>query len=202
MAVKSRCLTSIVPEIMLDFNKLNSQIDFNNIDADQLTKVISEHRNSFFNLVLIAASLLLAGVMFNDHRVKEQNLRVKMADIQDKLLALDAGDAAVRDLNKFKSLLPKKLNESDLITLISEYAKSNNIVITSLSPADSKDMGLYDAVDVNFNSASDNFKDMMLFLRKIENSDFPLTINSWSGHEEADGRITFTLEISAVNIHT
>ena len=50
-------------------------------------------------------------------------------------------------------------------------------------------MGLYDSIDVNFNANADSFKDMMLFLRKIEKSNSPLRINSWSGHEETAGKL-------------
>ena len=50
-------------------------------------------------------------------------------------------------------------------------------------------------------SDPDNFNDMMLFLRKIEKSDFPILIRSWNCHEEYDGRVNFTIVINAVLIH-
>jgi hypothetical protein len=86
--------------------------------------------------------------------------------------------------------------------MISEYAKSNHVNITSLSPAESKDMGLYDSIDVTFDAVSENFKDMLLFLRNIEKSSAPLRIGSWLGSEAENGKITFSIAISAVFIHT
>ena len=139
--------------------------------------------------------------MFNDHRTKDQGLHTQMSQAQEKLEAIKTRDAAGQELDHFKSSLPKKINEFELITLISNYAKLYHVTITSLSPAESKDMGLYDAINVRFEAVSSDFKNMMLFLRKIEKSSSPLTVNTWSGHEGDDGKISFDIEISAVHIH-
>ena len=82
---------------MIDFNKLNSQFDLNNLDAEQLTRALSEHQNSLIKLVLIVGTLILAGVMFNGHRVKEQGLRTQMSQMQDKLDVIKATMTAVKE---------------------------------------------------------------------------------------------------------
>jgi len=187
---------------MLNLDKLNSLLSgIKDLDAAQLIRTLSEHQNSLIKLVLIIASLLMAGLMFNDHRIKDQGLRARMSQAEEKLEVLKARDAAKGDLNNFKSSLPNKLNEFELITLISNYAKLHHVTITSLSPAESKDMGLYDVINVSFDAVSDNFKDAILFLRKIEKSNFPLSVDLWSGHEAENGKITFSIKISAVLIH-
>jgi hypothetical protein len=186
--------------MMIDFKKLNSQLDINNIDVARIVRTVGEHRNVLINVVLIIGSLLIAGAMFNSHSNKD--LRSQISQLQQKIGTIKARGAAIRDFNDFKSSLPKKVDESGLITLISDYAKIYHVKITSLAPAESRDMGLYDAVNANFNAVSDNFKNVMLFLRKIEKSKFPLRVNSWSGYEDRDGRITFAIEVSAVLIHT
>ncbi len=201
MAGKSWGLISIVLNIMINLDKLNSPFNIKDLDAAKFTKILSEHKNPLIKIALIIVSLLMVGVIFNDHRIKEQGLRARMSQAQQKLEVLKARDAAIRNLNNFKSSLPKKLNEFEIITLISDYAKLHHVTITSLSPAESKDMGLYDVINVSFDAVSDNFKDMVLFLRKIEKSNFHLRVDSWSGHEAEDGKITFSIKISAVLIH-
>ncbi len=202
MAGKSRGLISIVPDIMINLDKLNSQFNsIKDLDTTQLIKILSEHQNSVIKLVLIIGSLLMAVGMFNDHRIKDQGLRARMSQAQEKLEVLKARDAAIGDLNNFTSSIPKKFNEFEVITLISNYAKLHHVTITSLSPVESKDKGLYDVININFSAASDNFKDMILFLKKIEKSDFPLRVDSWSGREVENGKITFEIAISAVLIH-
>ena len=71
--------------------------------------------------------------MFNDYHIKEQDLRARMSQAQEKLEAIKARDAAIQDFNNFKSSLPKKLNEFELITLISNYAKLYHVTIILLS---------------------------------------------------------------------
>ena len=201
MAGKPRGLISIVINMMINPNKSTSPFNIKDMDVAQLIRLLGEHQNSLIKLVLIIGSLLMAGGIFNDHRVKEQDLRFLTSQAQEKLGVLNARDAAIQGLNHFKSSLPKNLNESELITLISNYAKSHHVIITSLSPAESKDMGLYDIISINFEAVSDNFKEMVLFLRKIEKSNFPLRVDSWSGHKAENGEITSTIGISAVLIH-
>lgn len=186
---------------MANPDKLNSKIDLKNIDVNQLVSILSEHQVTLINLGLIIGSLLLVGGMFNDNRVKAQGIRLQMSQVQDKLVAIKSRDAAAKDLDKFKSSLPKRLNEFELTTLISNYAKLYHVSIPSLSPAESVDMGLYDAINVKFDASADNFKNMMLFLRQIEKSEYPLRINSWSGHELENGTIFFDIEVSAILIH-
>ena len=186
---------------MFNLDQLNSQLDLKNLDIAKLTKLASEHQNSFIKIVLIVGSLVIAGVLFNDYHVKDQDEHAKITELQGKLDAMKSREQAVTDLDNFKSSMSKKINEYELITQMSNYAKLCHVTITSLSPAESKDMGLYDLINVNFNAVSDNFKDLMLFFRKVEKSEYSLRINSWSGREADDGRVVFTIEISAVNIH-
>jgi hypothetical protein len=184
---------------MIDLNKLNELKD---LDLAQIIKIFNDHQQTVIKVALIAGSLFAVGVMFNDHRTKDQAIRAQMTQAQQKIDAIKSRDTGIKDLETFQSSLPKKLNEFELITLISGYAKSYHVNIPSLSPAESKDMGLYDVINVKFNAVSDNFKDMVLFLRKIEKSEYPLRIDSWSGSQDSDGGIDFAITISVVLIHS
>ena len=185
---------------MIDLNKLNTQFDLNNIDTTQILKFLSEQQKNII-YVFIIGSLLMVWGMFNAHHLKEAALRTQMSQEQAKLDVIKARDTAIGELTNFKSSVPKALTVFDLITLISNYARSNNSNISSYLPEQNKDMGLYDVINVNFTAESDNFKDMMLFLRKVEKSSYPIMIKIWSGHKEVDGRMNFTIVISAVLIH-
>jgi hypothetical protein len=174
----------------------------NNLDAAQVLKTLAEHQNTFIKLILIVGTLIYGGIIFGDYRSKDQGVHTSMSQLQDKLAAVKTRDAALKELNGFKSSLPKKINEFDLITMTSNYSKLCHVAIISLAPAESKDMGLYDVINISFSAVADNFKDMMLFFRKIERSDFPLRIDLWSGHEADGGKISFSIQVSAVLIHT
>jgi hypothetical protein len=186
---------------MANPDKSKTPFSIKDIDVDQLTQALSEHQNTVIKLALMIGVLLLVVVMFNDHHNKAWEMQTRISQVKTKLEAIKGHDAAIQDLKDFTSSLPKKLNEIELITLISDYAKSGHIIIVSLNPTESRDMGLYDLIDVNFTAESNDFKSMMLFLRKIERSTYPLRLDSWSGHEEEGGKIIFSIEINAVLIH-
>jgi hypothetical protein len=190
---------------MIDLNKLMSQIDLQSLqsmDAAKLTGLLKEHQNNIIKFALIIASLIAVVVMFNDLHSKEEALRGQITQMQQKLDAMKSRDAVSGELDTFNAALPKKVNEFELITLLSDFAKSQHTSITSMSPAESVDMGLYDLINVHFNGVTDNFKDMVLFLRTIERSKYPLRIDTWSGSEDVNNKITFDVSVSAVMIHT
>ena len=201
-ASKSRALQSGVADTMSDFNKTRPQFSMEDVDASQLTKALSEHQNTVIKIALVIGTLGLGVMMFRDHHDKDRDIHVQMSQAQDKLNAMKALDASINDLDTFKSALPKKLNEVELISVVSSYAKLYHVNITSLNPAESRNMGLYDIINLSFSAGTDDFKSMMLFLRKIEHSPYPLRIDSWYGHEGEDGRMTFDVNISAALIHT
>jgi hypothetical protein len=186
---------------MLNLDKMNPQIDGNNLDLAQITKILSEHQRTII-IILIAISLILTVGIFNDHNAKVAALRKLMVQEQGKIGVIKTRDGALADLNHYKSGIPKQMTEFELITQISNDANLYHLNIASLSPAENKDMGLYDSTDLSFTAVSDDFKGMMLFLRKLEKSDSPITINTWSGHEGDGGKISFDIEISAVHIHS
>jgi len=187
---------------MLNLDKLKSpSLDINNLDFSQIGKLVIQYQ-SVVKIILLAASLLLTAGMYNSYRLQEQALHTKIAQEQDKIQAIKSQQKVLDKLNHFKSSIQKELNVFDLVTLISNDAKLSSTSIASYSPGQNADKDLYSTVNVHFDVVSDNFKDMMVFLRKIERSEFPFIINSWSGNESSDGKISFSLDISAVHIHS
>ena len=115
----------------MDLDKLNSQISsMKDMDVAQLTKVMTEHQNTVIKAVLVIGSLALVFFMFNDYQKKTQALHSQVSLVQAKISAIKANNAALEDFKNFQSALPKKLNEIELITLISNYAKMYRISIS------------------------------------------------------------------------
>ena len=187
---------------MVDLNQINSKFDLNNLDAEKIAQSLTQHQHTLIKSGLIIVSLVLIVMMFNDHRAKEAALQTQMSQAQAKIEALKPHDQVILDFKNFKSSLPEKLTEFQLVTVISDYAKSIPVSIGGLSPTESKDMGLYDVMNVSFDVVADNFKTMLLFIRKIEKSKYPLRIDSWRGGQGSDGKINFSLSISAVMVHS
>lgn len=148
---------------MSNIDRSKKEFSLSDLDVEMLTKALSEHQNTAIKAVLVVVSLILAIVMFVDHHKKDQDMRIKMSQTQEKLNSIQSHNLAVIDLDTFKRSIRKNRNEVQLISLISKLAKSNNVIISSLDPAGNKDFGLYDITKVNFNLESDDYKSMMLF---------------------------------------
>ena len=193
---------------MIGLDKINSKFDMKGVNFDlkdldftRITDLLAEHHKAYSSILIVVA-LIIAWFMYKDYHVKEQTWHTKTAQAATKMAAIEARDAAVKSLNDFKAAQPKELNEYELITQLSNIANKYNTVITSLNPAEKKDMGLYDAIDVHFTVEAANFKDTMLFLRNIEISQFPFRVNAWSGHEdENNGKIVSDIRISSIHLH-
>lgn len=192
---------------MIGLDKINSKFDLNNLKFDvndldftRIVDTIVEHHKAY-SVVLIIVALLVAWFLYKDYHTKEQSWQLKITQAQSKLSAIDVRDAAVKQLKDFKAAQPKEMNEYELINQLSNLANQYNVVITSLNPAEKKDMGMYDSIDVRFTVEADNFRDTMLFLRNIEISKFPFRLNGWSGRADTGGRISSDIQISAIHMH-
>lgn len=174
--------------------------DLKDLDVDQLLELMGEYKNTVIKFVLIVVSLIIALMIFGGFQVKQRILQSQMAQIQQKIGAIKDRDNALKVLNDFKSSMPGNFTEMQLITTIADTARAQHITISSLSPAENMDMGLYDLVDVSVVVRTDDFRKMMFFLRRIETSQLPLRIDKLSG-EASDGQLTFTIKVSAVLIH-
>jgi len=179
---------------------MTPQLNLKNIDADKIMGPLSGQQNNLVKIGLIAGSLALIWLMFSNYRGSDQQMLARLAQEQEKLDDIKASDAANKDLDDFKSSLPPRITEFDLIGLISNYVKLHHVTITSLSPAESRNMGLYDIISVKFAAEADDFKSLMFFLKEIEDSKSSLLISSWSGHETDSGKIDFTIAINEVQI--
>jgi len=184
---------------MLNLDKIQ-KIDINNIDVKEVQKLLIANQKMVV-IVLMALSLAFVWKMYGESNQKQKLLRNKITQEQAKLSVIQARQDAINQLADYKASIPKPLNVFDVITLISTDAKQSHTSIVSYTPSQTHDLGTYSVIDVNFTVASDDFKSMMLFLRKIEKSKFPVVVNSWSGQEGDDGKISFTMAIRAVLIH-
>jgi hypothetical protein len=188
---------------MLNLDKVNPpQFDINDIDAEKLMKLIGEYQGPIIKIVLILGSLVMAGKMFGDYHTKSQELSTEMTAAQQKLDAIKSRETAEAGIKDFKSLIPNDLTESQMITQISDFGKAYDVTITGISPIGSKDMGVYDLLTVSFNATSDNFKNILLMLKSIEESKNYLRIDSWSGQGDDKGNISFKIDVNAVLFHT
>lgn len=182
-----------------DPKKLNYQIDFNNINMDQIIQILTQYQKLILKAVVILGALLIAGMIFNGYNAQNQSVRAQMTRVQQKLDVIAGRETAIKNLEDFKAAFPKGINEDKLIIQITKYATANGVSISSLSPAETQNMGLYDVIRVSLNGAARNYKAMVLFLRDMEKSPYLFKVDSWQGG--GHGQIDFAITMSVLTVH-
>jgi len=184
---------------MSDPKKLNLQVDFNNLNIDRIIQILTQYQNTVLKAVVIFGALLIAGMLFNGYNGQQQDIRLRMSGVQQKLDVIISRQEAIKNLEDFKASFPKGINEDQIITQITQYATANGISISSLSPEESQNMGLYDVTRVALMGVARDYKAMVLFLRDMEKSPYLFKMDSWEG--QGQGEINFSIKMSVLRFH-
>ena len=182
-----------------DPKKLNYQIDFSNMNMDQIIQILTQYQKIILKSVVILGALFVAGMIFNGYNAQNQSVRAQMARVQQKLDVIAGREAAIKNLEDFKAAFPKGINEDKIITQITRYATANGVSISSLSPAETQNMGLYDVIRVSLSGSARDYKAMVLFLRDMEKSPYLFKVDSWQGG--GHGEVVFSMTMSVLTFH-
>ncbi len=187
---------------MSDLKDLNSRFDINNIDINQIIEVLTRYLNTILKLAVVLGALVIAWMIFNDYRIKEQDLRLQMSQVQQKLDVIAGRQKAIGNLENLKSSFQKGINEDKIINQITSYATAHGVSISSLSPAESQEKTLYDVIRFDLSALAPDFQALVLFLRDIEKSKYFFMVDSWSLSQGGEqGGINFSMGISVVRVH-
>lgn len=182
-----------------DPKKSNYPMDFKNINMDQIIQTLTQYQKVVLKSVVILGALLMAGMIFNSYNLQNQSVRTRMSLVQQKLDAIAGRQAAIKNLEDFKASFPKGINEDKIITQITRYATANGVSISSLSPEETQNMGLYDVTKVSLSGVARDYKAMVLFLRDMEKSSYLFKVDSWQG--QGQGEVDYSMKISVLNFH-
>lgn len=171
----------------------------NKMSISQIIKTLFLYQNVIISGSLMVVFLFSSLMVFKNYYRKEVALHAKMAQVQEKLNVLNRQQQTIKDLNNFKISFSKVINEDTIVTQITSYASQRKISITSLSPAQAQDMGLYDVLKFSLSAVATNYQSMVLFLRDMESSEELFMVNSWKG--QGQGEINFDMDISVLRIH-
>ncbi|MBF0511526.1 MAG: hypothetical protein HQL13_04265 [Candidatus Omnitrophica bacterium] len=191
-----------VLDMMTPWQKLIVQFDLRNMDAKKFVGILKRRQNAYIQFLFIAVALIMAAGMIKGYYAQVQRFGISMSLGQEKLDMIKARNNVSVELKRMLELSPGYLNEFFLTKLIVDCAKLYHIHIPSLSPAQTRNMGLYDLLNVRFKATCGDFKDLLLFLRKIENAKMPVRVNFFSGEEVKGEGIVYTIEIGGVRIHS
>lgn len=168
----------------IDINDLKN-LDFAKIQEDILAKP-----DIAVNVALVLLSIFIMFQFYNGRQAEIKTLMGKLEELNKKVTMVDTYYATQKQLNEFKTDLPKGINEYKMIEELSNFASNRNVKISSYTPASRESKKYFDKVIVNLSVSTHSYKDMCMFVNDIENSDYALRLDNWHGSMEDAGETT------------
>jgi Tfp pilus assembly protein PilO len=163
-----------------DLNNINIE-DLKNLDWAEAKDRFLSQPDRVLNVLMVIMTISVLFFVYKNYTRVTKALGKKVSDLQEKSAALDKFNAAQEELNNFMKDVPKEISGDELIEKLSQFAINRNIQILSFSPAKEKSNNYVSLTSVEIHVTSDNYADIILFMRDIENSPYSVRITKWVG---------------------
>ena len=162
--------------------KLNSMniSELKNIDIGKLKEILRHSPKIIANLVMIAASIFAVITLFNRSALNEKKFKANTVKYEEKLKAVKNQENIKQQLDNFTTSFPKSVGGSQLIDKFSELASSRNVHILSFSPTNEKSNNFLHQITVDLSIESNDYKNIILFVKDIEDFPFALRLEKFS----------------------
>ena len=189
--------------------------NFKNINITQIKEALQKHPEIFVNILLIPLTLFAIIYLYSGRQKEAQKLRNTIVEMRGKADVVARLGQTQKEYDEFIKKFPQSIESDRLIDKISEFAVTHNVQITSYTPAKQKTSGLVELTSISINISSNNYDDIVAFIKDIEESPYTLKVEKWYGSLSEERRggdrnpakfeiptilITAELEISSLKI--
>lgn len=168
-----------IKKIIDSFRNINVR-DLQNIDARQLGYMVRQHVDMILNIVLILGTIAVTVYVFKGYSKRSQTLALESTKMQERVEVSKESERLHKDYDAFVDGFPKFIVTDQLINKLSEFAAYRHVQILSFSPAKEKADDYIKVARVQINVAADDYKDMILFMKDIEDAPYALRVERWS----------------------
>jgi len=161
-----------------------SNIDINdlkNIDIRGVQNNIRNRPDIVINVLLIVVTILASIFIYTKQKTEAKKLKNDIEKSEKKLAAVKLRNKIEEEHDTFLSTFPESLNVDEFITMISDYAVNRNIQIQSFSPTKRSNYQFSWVESTSVSISAENYKDIVLFVQDIENSEHNVRIAIWNG---------------------
>lgn len=200
-----------IKEAIEKLNSINLE-DLKKIDINQFKDLLRRSPVIVLNIVFVLGSCFTALTLFNKAMSDEKKMKASNASYEEKLEAVKKQKKAKEELDQFAANFPKELVGRQLIDKFSELATNRNVHILSFSPAKEKSDQYSILTTVNLSIESNDYKNIILFVKDIENFPFAVRLEKFSAEmrssietninidEKEENLINADIEVSSVRI--
>lgn len=177
------------------------------MDQNSLNKIvqqITDNKNVFLVLVVVLVSVIAAVVLYGDYSSKVAAYKKENQVKLDKIALLGEFNKSRDALDMFSKKLPKVLNGDQLVNVVEEIARLRGINIISIVSRDPQRFDLYTTTSIRMTISVKSFKDLVVFLDKVETAKYSLKVEflSIKSKSAEDGSFDCELSIIATQMNT
>lgn len=154
--------------------------DLQNVDARDVVNILRQRLSIVVNAVLIVVTIAVIANVVKSYGKKSQTLAWEIKQKEERLEAAREADRLAKEHAAFLASFPAPIAADQLINKLSEFAADRQVQILSFSPVKEKSDDYIRVAGVQLDVSSDTYRNIVLFMRDIENSPYALVVGQWS----------------------
>lgn len=163
----------------MDLKSLSS-INIKNINAAQIKELYKSRPDIFINILLIGITLYATMYIYNGAKTKKLRLSQDATMAQAKWKVAEQLAKVDKEVKEFQSKFPKAIESDQFTSKLSEIALKNNVQTLSFAPPQKNKDENVELTTVSFNIASEEYPNVLTFIKDIEAAQYALRIQKVS----------------------
>ncbi len=165
--------------------------DLQYIVAWQVARVFRHRVDILINIILVFATVIVLVVVSQWYSKISKGLKWEISQMEEQGGVIKDFERLRGEYEGLMSQFPKVILTDSLILIskLSEMATFRHVHILSFSPMkeEGKEDEYIKVATVQINAGADNYQDLMLFMKDIEDSPFGLRVEQWSAKMKEQG---------------
>ena len=154
--------------------------DLQNIDARQIGEMLRRRVDIILNVVLVLVTIVVTTGIAKGHGKRSGILTWEIKQLEERGAAVKGSERLKGEYSAFLESFPGPILTDQLINKLSEFAADRQVRILSFSPVKEKSDNYIKVAGVQINIASSDYKNIVLFMKDVEDAPHALQVGQWS----------------------
>ena len=154
--------------------------DLQNIDARQLSDMLRQRIDIALNIILVLVTMVATVLIVKGSGKRSEMLTWEIKQLEERGEAVKESERLKGEYAAFLKSFPEPILTDQLINKLSEFAADRQVQILSFSPVKEKSDDYIKVAGVQINVSSDSYKNIVLFMKDVEDAPYALQVVRWS----------------------
>ena len=154
--------------------------DLQNIDAQQIVDMLRQRVDIVLNITLVLVTMVTTVLIVKGSGKRSEMLTWEIKQLEERVEAVKESERLKGEYSAFLESFPKPILTDQLIDKFSEFAADRQVRILSFSPVKEKSDNYIKVAGVQINVSSDSYKNIVLFMKDVEDAPYALQVGQWS----------------------